>query len=94
MMRTNALLLAILVACALGLVSAQHEARKLFVALAGEQVRAQALAVEWGQLQLEQSTWAMHSRVERIASQALQMQLPDVTRVRVLTLPPAVSSER
>jgi len=34
------------------------------------------MEVEWGQLQLEQGTWAMPVRVEKIATIRLQMQLP------------------
>jgi cell division protein FtsL len=37
--------------------------------------------VEWGQLQLEQSTWAMYARIEKIASGHLQMRVPS-TRMR------------
>ena len=43
------------------------------------------MAAEHGQLQLEQSTWAMHSRIELIAAQALQMQVPDATRIQVVS---------
>ncbi|HEX8874518.1 MAG TPA: cell division protein FtsL, partial [Nitrosospira sp.] len=67
MIRINILLMLLLVACALSIVSSQHKARRLFVELEKEQELARQLAVEWGQLQLEQSTWAMHTRVERIA---------------------------
>ncbi len=35
-----------------------------------------ALDVEWGQLQLEQSTWATHTRVEQIARDKLGMHAP------------------
>jgi cell division protein FtsL len=40
-----------------------------------------ALDVEWGQLQLEQSTWANHSRVEKIAREKLQMKTPPAAQV-------------
>ena len=40
-----------------------------------EQEVAKQIDVEWGQLQLEQSTWAMHSRVEKIARGRLQMRV-------------------
>ncbi|MGC2458331.1 MAG: cell division protein FtsL [Gallionellaceae bacterium] len=76
MTRTNMLLLLATIACALGVVTSQHKARKLFVALQNEKDKAQQMEVEWGQLQLEQSTWAMPARVEKIASQKLHMQLP------------------
>jgi len=40
--------------------------------------------VEWGQLQLEASTWATHARVERLASRALGMRVPPASRVQVV----------
>lgn len=84
MIRINILLTLFLVACALSIVSSQHKARKLFVELEKEQGLAGQLAVEWGQLQLEQSTWAMHGRVEKIAVNQLRMQLPDASRVQTI----------
>jgi cell division protein FtsL len=74
--RLSVLLLAVAIACALGVVTAQHRARKLFMVLQQEQARAQDMDVEWGQLQLELSTWATPARVERIAAQKLHMQMP------------------
>jgi cell division protein FtsL len=32
--------------------------------------------IEWGQLQLEQSTWATHGRIEKLARTRLQMLTP------------------
>lgn len=84
MTRLNLLLTLILIACALSVVTSQHNARKLFVELEKEQELARQLAVEWGQLQLEQSTWAMHARVEKIASGQLRMRVPDAARVRII----------
>jgi cell division protein FtsL len=78
------LLLAVLIACALGVVTSQHRARKLFVELQKEKDRAQQMEVEWGQLQLEQSTWAMPARVEKIASVKLQMQLPKSSQIQFI----------
>ena len=89
MARLNLMLLAVLTACALGLVTSQHKARKLFVELEEEQERSRTLDVEYGQLQLEASTWAMHTRVERIAAQALRMRTPDAKRVQIVPLQPA-----
>ncbi|MFM9969816.1 MAG: cell division protein FtsL [Burkholderiales bacterium] len=84
MLRLNLILLAVLILCALGLVSSQHQARKLFISLEEESERAKQLEVEFGQLQLEQSTWAMHTRIEKIASQTLRMRAPDARRVQVV----------
>ena len=47
--------------------TSQHKARKLFQAVEAEQERAKQLDVEYGQLQLELSTWATHPRIEKIA---------------------------
>lgn len=91
MVRLNLLLLALLTVCALGLVTSQHKARKLFVGLEEEQERARGLEVEYGQLQLEASTWAMHTRVERIASRSLRMRTPDARRIQIV--PRAASAE-
>jgi cell division protein FtsL len=84
--RLNLVLLALLTACSLGLVTSQHQARKLFIELGRQQERARSLEVEFGQLQLEQSTWAMHARVQRIASQSLHMRAPGTARLEVVTL--------
>ena len=84
MAKLNLLLLAVLVACALGLVTSQHRARKLFSDLERENLRARELDVEYGQLQLEASTWGLHSRVEKIASGTLGMRVADPRRVRIV----------
>lgn len=93
MARINLILVFALTACALGLVTSQHQARKLFAELEREQERAKQLEVEWGQLQLEQSTWAMHARVEKIARERLRMSLPDARRTQVV-MPAATVGER
>ncbi len=84
MARLNLILLAVLVVCALSVVTSQHKARKLYVELQKEQDLEKQLDVEWGQLQLEQSTWAMHARVEKIASGQLMMRVPPASRVQVV----------
>jgi cell division protein FtsL len=84
MARLNLILLAILVVCALSVVTSQHKARKLYVELQMEQELAKQFEVEWGQLQLEQSTWAMHARVEKIANGQLMMQVPPASRLQVV----------
>ena len=81
MARINAILLALAVACALATVSANHTARKLFTELEREQARARSLEVEWGQLQLEQSTWAGPGRVEKIAREKLHMKAPGAGQI-------------
>lgn len=72
---TLALLLGVVV-CAVGVVYAKHRTRTLFVQLQGLQVQRDALNLQQVQLQLEQSTWAAHARVQRMASERLEMRLP------------------
>ena len=85
MAKLNLLLLLVLVVCALGLVTSQHKARKLFTDLEREQARARELEVEFGKLQLEASTWGTQARVEKIAISQLNMRPLTPNRVQVLT---------
>ena len=82
MTKANLVLLSILIACALALVTAQHQAREL----QKEQELAKVIDVEWGQLQLEQSTWAMHARIEKIAARDLHMRTPSASQTQVVSL--------
>jgi len=82
--RLNLVLVLIVLICALSTVTSNHRARKLFVELEREQARMRALDVEWGQLQLEQSTWANHARVEKVARDKLQMKTPTPGQVVAL----------
>jgi cell division protein FtsL len=81
MMRFNTLLLVAILVSALSAVTSQHRARKLFQAMDFEQERARQLEVEYGQLQLELSTWATSARIEKIASERLRMRAPEAARV-------------
>jgi len=88
MTRVNILLLCILVGCALSLVTSRHQARRLTVELEREQLRARQFDVEYGQLSLEQSTWSMPARIEKVARESLHMQLPASTRVEIVEAAP------
>lgn len=88
MTRLNLILFFALMFSALGLVNSQHKARNLYIKIDQGNQAAKQLKQEYGQLQLEQSTQAMHSRIERIATTEMQMQVPDAKRVQVV-MPPA-----
>jgi cell division protein FtsL len=94
MSRLSLLALVVLAACALGLVTSQHQARQLFAELEREQARTAELEVEHGQLQLEASTWARHARIERLARERLQMHAPEARRLQLLDAPPAAGRGR
>ncbi len=91
MSRFNLLLAAVAVLCALGVVTSQHRARKLFVEFEREQEVTRNLEIEWGQLQLEQSTWAKHARVEKLAADRLQMRPPHPSKVQVVPIDTTVA---
>ena len=84
MTRVNLLLLAVLVLCAVSLVTSRHQSRRIFVELERAQAEARGYETEFGQLQLEQSTWAMPVRVEKIARENLKMQIPGPRRIEVV----------
>jgi cell division protein FtsL len=84
MLRLNVVLLLIAVACAIGTVASNHRARKLVTEIEREQAHMRQLDVEWGQLQLEQSTWASHARIEGIARDRLHMKVPAANQVVVI----------
>lgn len=59
-----------------GLVYMRDWGRQLFIQLESLQHQRDALYVEWGQLLLEQSTWATQARVQTIAVHELNMDYP------------------
>lgn len=66
---------------ALALVYSKHQSRKLFNEVAQLKYEVDQLNTEWGQLQLEQSSWSEHGRIERVARSRLSMVLPDNDKV-------------
>jgi cell division protein FtsL len=86
MTRLNLILFFVLIMVSLGVVTSQHKARKLYFELEQLQDLAKKYETEYGQLQLEQSTWAMHSRIEELAAKKLGMQVPDAKRIQVISL--------
>ena len=86
MARLNLLLLAVVIVCALAVITSQHRARRLFSELEGAQATATKLNEEWTQLQLEQGTWATNKRVESVALRRLGMRTPDPATTVVITL--------
>ncbi len=93
MSKTHFILLALLLASALATVASTHRSRKLFIALENGQTEQKRIDVEWGQLQLEQSTWAKHALVEGIASRQLGMRTPDAARTQYVMPAPAPAAQ-
>lgn len=69
---------------ALAVVYAKYQSRTLFVELQSLNRARDAMDVEWGQLQLEQSTWTDHGRIEGVARSRLGMLLPEPNQIVVV----------
>ena len=86
MNRFNILLFVLVVMLAIGVVHAQHRARRLFMDLQKEKDMAEQRIAEWNQLQIEQGTLASSHRIEEGAVYGLQMQLPPSSRTRMIVV--------
>jgi cell division protein FtsL len=71
-------------ASAVGVIYARYQARNLFVHLEKLNAERDALDMEFGRLQLEQSAWSSNAFVERVANAKLQMNLPQTRDVRIV----------
>ncbi|HMM46850.1 MAG TPA: cell division protein FtsL [Thiobacillaceae bacterium] len=89
MSRLDALLAIVVVACALALIQAQHRSRTYFMELERLKKEAHGLDEQWGQLKLEQGTWANPARVDLLARTRLGLVAPTPERIRIEALPDA-----
>jgi len=76
--------LALVVISAIAVVYVRHQHRLSYVALLQAQQSRDDLNIEWGQLLLEQSTWAIQNRVETEANRKLGMVIPEPSRIEVI----------
>jgi cell division protein FtsL len=86
MTRISAALVAVLMGCALSLVSSQYQARRLVIDLEAAQSEQRQLDVQWNQLQLDQANWSKHSLIEAAATHDLHMVAPTAARIQYITL--------
>jgi cell division protein FtsL len=84
------MLVASLLASAIGVVAQRHESRELFAELQDAQAERDAARVEWSRLQLEQAWLAEAGRIERQARAQLGMDRPE--RVGILIEAPWVGA--
>lgn len=83
--RISSILVIALVLCALSLVNAQYQSRRLFVELERAQSQTRQLDIQWAQLQLDQSTLGKHARIEMNAKRDLNMVALTPARTQYLT---------
>ncbi len=86
--RQSFLLIAVFVAVctlsAFAVIYTKHDSRKLFVELENLTTERDELNIEWGQLQIEQSTWATHARIERLAVEEMSLVRPQSGEIYVI----------
>ena len=70
------LLAAAVAASGVWVTDAKHRARQLFVELEELNREQDELQIDWGRLQIEQSTWATHPRIEALARERLHLTNP------------------
>jgi len=75
------------VASGLFVVKAKHQSRQLFVELEALNRERDRLQVDWGRLQIEQSTWGTHPRIEFLASEQLSLSSPIADDIIVVVEP-------
>jgi len=80
----TAVFAAVCVLTALAIVCTKHESRRLFVEFESLTAERDRLNIEWGQLQIEQSTWATHARIEQVATGELELKRPDAKDIYVV----------
>ena len=72
---------------AIAIVYTKHESRKLFIELEVLTEQRDELNIEWGQLTIEQSTWATHGRIEQVADERLSLHRPTPTDIYIIERP-------
>jgi len=77
MARMTSMLIALVIASALGVVTSQHESRQLVTDIEREQARTHHLQDEWVRMDIEQQSVAALPTVEKFARQTLHMVEPD-----------------
>jgi cell division protein FtsL len=69
-------LAACVVASGVWIVGVEHRSRELFIETEELNRELDRLQTDWGRLQIEQGTYATHSRIEALVRQRLQLTVP------------------
>jgi len=80
-------LAAAVVVSSVWVIKAKHQSRQLFVELEALNRERDRLQIDWGRLQLEQSTWGTHPRIESLALERLNLGTPVAEEVIVVAEP-------
>lgn len=80
-----AALMVAVIASAVAAVYAKHHNRRLFMELQALTDERDRLEVDWSRLQIEQSTWSTHARVEQLARGEMGMRNPPPEELQLVT---------
>ena len=80
------LLLTLVVMSGVATVYVKHLSRSLFVDLQTLEHQQDKMQIEWGKLELEESTWASHDRITTVAAEQLGLFMPPGDSVEVVNL--------
>ena len=75
------MMLALVLASGLSVVLTTHENRFAFNELQELRELANKMELEWGQLLIEQSTFGVEGKIEQKAVEQLQMHVPDLSKI-------------
>jgi cell division protein FtsL len=80
-------LAACVVASGIWIVGVEHRSRQLFMQTQELNRELDRLQTDWGRLQIEQGTYATHSRIEALVRQRLQLTVPSGDQLVVVIEP-------
>ena len=72
------------VATAMGVVYSKHQSRMQFQKMRSVQKAIDNANIEWGRLQIEESTLARFGRIEDLATRKLNMRMPEHSEIRMV----------
>ena len=81
------LLAAAVTASGVWIVATEHRSRQLFIEAERLNREQDRLQIDWGRLQIEQSTWATHPRIESLARERLHLTVPRDDQLVVVVEP-------
>ena len=76
------------VASGIWIVEVEHRSRQLFIENEALNRELDRLQTDWGRLQIEQGTYATHSRIEALARQRLDLTVPSGDQLAVVVVEP------
>jgi cell division protein FtsL len=80
-------LAACVVASGVWIVDVEHRSRQLFIEAEALNRELDRLQTDWGRLQIEQGTYATHSRIEALVRQRLELTVPSGDQLVVVVEP-------